>query len=103
MHKLMAAKNLVLALLLTVLVAGCGDPDKNASAGPGSPTSPPTVTAVTPPAGSTLVCPNTPVVTATFSKAMNPATINTSTFKLNTGGSNVSGQVTFVAATNIAS
>src|SRR5437868_72382 len=102
MRKLMVANNLVLASLMALVVAGCGDPDKNASAGPGSPTSPPTVIAVTPPAGSTLVCPNTPVVTATFSKAMNPATINSSTFTLNAGGSNIPGQVTYVAATNIA-
>jgi hypothetical protein len=42
---------------------------------------PPTVTNVTPPAGSTGVCPNS-VATATFSQAMNPATINTNSFSL---------------------
>ena len=103
MRKLMVANNLVLASLMALVVAGCGDPDKNASAGPGSPTSPPTVIAVTPPAGSTLVCPNTPVVTATFSKAMNPATINTSTFTLTgPGAASVAGTVTYIAATQIA-
>ena len=44
------------------------------------------MTSVTPPDGSTLVCPNTVLITATFSKAMNPATITTTTFTL-TGAS----------------
>jgi hypothetical protein len=68
-----------------------------------APCPPPTVTSVTPPNGSTPVCPNTAVITATFSHAMNPATINTTTFTLTgTGGASVSGQVTYAAATNIA-
>jgi Ice-binding-like/Bacterial Ig-like domain len=68
-----------------------------------SATCPPTVTSVTPPNGSTLVCPNTAVITARFSHAMNPATINTTTFTLTgTGGVSVSGQVNYAAATNIA-
>src|ERR1700694_3056311 len=63
----------------------------------------PTVTSVTPPNNSTLVCPNTAVITATFSHAMNSATINTTTFTLTgLGGASVSGQVTYAAATNIA-
>jgi Ice-binding-like/Bacterial Ig-like domain len=68
-----------------------------------SATCPPTVTSVTPPNNSTLVCPNTAVITATFSHAMNSATINTTTFTLTgTGGASVAGQVTYAAATNIA-
>jgi hypothetical protein len=68
-----------------------------------SATCPPTVTSVTPPNNSTLVCPNTAVITATFSHAMNSATINTTTFTLTgTGGASVAGQVTYTAATNIA-
>ncbi len=43
--------------------------------------SPPTVISVSPPSGASGVCPNT-VVTATFSEAMNRATVNTTTFKL---------------------
>jgi len=66
------------------------------------PCPPPTVIAVTPPNGSTLVCPNTPVITATFSKPMNPATINPSTFTLSTGGTSVAGAVTYNVATHIA-
>ncbi len=103
MHKLKVSKIWILAFLLAVVIAGCGDPDKNAGAGnPGAPLTPPTVTAVTPPTGSTGNCPNNVLITATFSKPMNPATITTSTFTLTTGGASVSGAVTYVAATQIA-
>lgn len=89
------------ALLLLSLAAGCGDPDKSGLV-PG-PATPPTVTFVTPPNGFTLVCPNAAIVSATFSKAMNPATINTTTFTLTgPGGASVAGAVTYVVATNIA-
>jgi len=93
------------AFLLAVLMVGCGgDADPNCCTGaPGDPLAAPTVTFVTPPNASTLVCPNTAVITATFSKAMNPATINTSTFTLTgPGGASVTGAVTYAAATNIA-
>jgi ice-binding like protein/Big-like domain-containing protein len=103
MRKFRVGNIWILAFLLAALVAGCGDSDKNANAGkPGDPLTPPTVTSVTPAAGSTLVCPNPAVITATFSKAMNPATINTSTFTLAAGGASVPGQVTYAAATNTA-
>jgi Ice-binding-like/Bacterial Ig-like domain len=103
MRKLNVGKIWIPALLLAVLMAGCGDPDKNAgSLGPGSPLVPPTVITVTPPNASTLVCPNTALVTATFSKPMNAATINTTTFTLTMGGASVAGAVTYVAATNVA-
>jgi len=102
MRKLKVSKTWITAFLLVALLAGCGDPDKHAATVATGPLNPPIVTAVTPPAGSTLVCPNTPVVTATFSKAMNPATINTSTFTLTAGGASVAGAVSYVAATNVA-
>lgn len=92
-----------LAVVLGIFSVGCSDADKNPSAAsPGEPLVPPTVTLVTPSDGSTLVCPNTAVITATFSKAMNPATMNTSTFTLTSSGTSVGGAVTYVAATNIA-
>jgi hypothetical protein len=98
-HKIWAT-----ALLLLIFAAGCGDADKNAGGGGViTPTTPPTVILVTPPAGSVGVCPNTAIITATFSKAMNPATINTSTFTLTgPGGTSVAGTVTYAAANNIA-
>jgi hypothetical protein len=105
MSKLKVNRILVLALLLAIAVVtpGCGDPDKGgAPVAPTSPTNPPTVTAVTPPNGSTLVCPNTAIITATFSKPMNPGTINGTTFKVTSGSTPVAGAVTYVAATNVA-
>ncbi|HEV3316682.1 MAG TPA: ice-binding family protein [Candidatus Angelobacter sp.] len=89
------------ALLLVSFAIGCGDPDKNGIATP--PTTPPTVIFVTPPNGSAGVCPNNVIISATFSKAMNAATINTSTFTLTGPGSaSVPGAVTYVASTNVA-
>ncbi len=87
--------------LLLVSAIGCGDPDKNGIAPP--PTTPPTVVLVTPPNGSAGVCPNNAIISATFSKAMNATTINTSTFTLSGPGSaSVPGAVTYVASTNVA-
>src|ERR1700726_2580805 len=104
MRNLMLGKIWIFALLLAVLGAGCGDIDKNSSAAnAGAPTTPPTVTNETPPKPSTLICPNTAVITATFSKAMNPATLNTTTFTLaGPGGTSISGAVTYVSATAVA-
>jgi len=91
------------ALLLFSFATGCCNPDRNPNAGnPDAPQTPPTVTSVTPPNGSTPVCPDTALITATFSKAMNPATINKSTFIVSAGGTNVDGTVTYVSATDIA-
>src|SRR5260370_855738 len=64
-----------LAFLLLIIGARCSDPDKAGNPGP----TPPTVISVAPPDGSAGVCPNT-IMTATFRKAMNPATINDTTF-----------------------
>ncbi len=89
-------------LLMVMISIGCGgDPDA-APVNPGTPLSLPTVTAVTPPSGSTLVCPNTAIITATFSKAMNGATINATTFTLTGPGGAVAGAVSYVTATNVA-
>jgi Ice-binding-like/Bacterial Ig-like domain len=105
MRKLMVSKFWVLALLLTVFVVGCSDPDKNSSAGsPGAPLTPPTVSSVTPFDASSGDCPNTGLITATFSKAMNPNTINATTFTLTgaPGATAVSGQVTYNSTTLVA-
>jgi Ice-binding-like/Bacterial Ig-like domain len=101
MHKLMVSKIWISAFLLAAFVAGCGDADKNPG-NPGSPLTPPTVLSVTPPNGSTLVCPNLAVISATFSKAMNPATINTTTFTLSGPSGSVTGTVTYDPSTSIA-
>ncbi len=101
MRTLKVSKIWIPAFLLAVLMAGCGDSDTTAGQ-PGNPLTPPTVTSVTPPNLSAAVCPNAAVITATFSKAMNPATLTTSTFTLTAGGTSVAGTVSYAAATNTA-
>src|SRR5258708_9882997 len=101
MHKLKVRKIWIPAFLLAILMAGCGDSDTS-TGGATSPLTPPTVTSVTPLAGSTLVCNSSAAVTATFSKAMDPATINTTTFTLTGPSGSVSGAVSYIAATNVA-
>jgi hypothetical protein len=104
MRNAKARKIWILALLLAGFVAGCGDADKVPGAGnPVAPLTPPTVASFTPPDPATPVCPNNALITATFSKPMNPATINASTF-LVTGpnAAMVTGQVGYIAATNVA-
>jgi hypothetical protein len=61
---------------------------------------PPTVVSVTPPTLSVAICPST-AVTATFSQAMNPSTINTTTFTLTSGTPPVAvtGVVTYAGST----
>jgi hypothetical protein len=98
-------RNLWMAAFLSAAVlAGCSANTKTAGTptNPGDPSTPPTVTSVTPPDASTLVCPNTAVITATFNKAMNLATISASTFTVTSTGAGVSGQVTYISATNVA-
>src|SRR6266446_2008225 len=103
MRKLKVSNIWISAFLVAALVAGCSDSDTNANArNPRDPLIPPTVTSVTPAAGSTLVGPIPAVITATFSKAMNPATISTTTFTLTAAGTSVAGSVSYAAATNTA-
>src|SRR6202140_4063365 len=82
------------ALLALIFVTGCGDPDRSTGT-PGL--TPPTVISVAPPNSASGACPNT-IVTATFSEAMNPATINTTTFTVTPG---VTGAVTHDASITI--
>jgi hypothetical protein len=68
----------------------------------GPETTPPTVTAVTPGSGATGVATGTNV-TATFSEAIDPATINTNTFELrNPSNTLVAATITYDAATRTA-
>jgi hypothetical protein len=87
------------AFLLLIFSAGCSDYDKSGS----NPTvTPPTVTSTAPLAGAMTACPNT-TVTAIFSVAMNPATINGTTFTLTGPGTTpVAGVVTYDASSNTA-
>ena len=73
--------------LLFIFAAGCSDPDKT---GLNSTVTPPTVVSVSPVSGANGVCPSA-TVTVTFSKAMNPSTINSTTFTVAPG---VTGTIT---------
>ena len=62
---------------------------------------PPTVTAISPANGSTVCL--TTTVSATFSEAMDAASINTTTFRVTDAGVAVAGSVSYDAATRVAS
>jgi hypothetical protein len=68
---------------------------------PSTPPAAPTVTVMSPAAGSTFVDRGT-TVKATFSRAMDPATVNGSTFTLTGPGGAVAGTVSYDAAANVA-
>ena len=88
-----------MSILLLLVATGCSDPDESGG-NPGL--TAPVVVSVAPLSGASGTCINT-IVTATFSKAMNPATINSTTFTL-TGPSGTAelGQVTYNVASNTA-
>ena len=83
-----------MSFLLLLVTTGCSDPDKTAG---NSALTLPKVIAATPVNGT---CSNT-IVTATFSEAMNPSTIDSSTFTVTGPGTTpVSGQVTYDSTGN---
>jgi hypothetical protein len=90
----------IAAFLFAVAMGGCNDPDRTAP-GPGSPLSAPTVVSVVPVGAASGVCQGA-VITVTFSKAMNPATINTSTYTVSAGAANITGAVAIDATETIA-
>ena len=87
------------AILLLIFSAGCSDYDKSGN----NPTvAPPTAVSVGPLNAAVGTCPNT-AVTVTFSKAMNPATINLATFTLTAPGpATVQGTVSYDAPSDTA-
>jgi hypothetical protein len=104
MRKLKVSKIWIPAFLLAVVMAGCGDADKNANAGnPGSPLTPPTVASELPPNASPGNCPGV-VVTAVFSKAMNDKTLISpaTTFTVTASGGSVTGKVTYDSTSDTA-
>jgi Ice-binding-like/Bacterial Ig-like domain len=83
----------ILAFLLILFIAGCGQVQAPASA------SPPTVNGFAPSNGATAV-PVSSLITATFTRAMNPTSINTSTFTVvGPTGATVTGTVTYSGTT----
>ncbi len=94
MHKYNNLKIWLPAFLLLIVATGCSDPDKT---GTNPALIPPTVISETPLSGATGLC--TTAVTATFSVAMNSATINGTTFTLTGPGTTpVAGAVTYDAS-----
>ncbi len=77
---------------IALLAAGCNDNT------PSSPTGAPTVQSTAPTNGSTGA-PRNVSVTATFSEAMDPATLNGTTFVLMSGTTPVAGTVTYAGTT----
>ncbi len=91
-----------MALVLSVLLAACGGGEPILG-GPGIAVAVPVVTAVVPAKNATLVPVNTKIITTTFSKAMNPATLTPASFTLACpGAAGLTGAVTYAAATNMA-
>lgn len=85
-----------LALLLVVFVAGCGGNGGESTTDALAPT----VSSANPAKNATGVVLNS-AVTATFSEAMTPSTLSTTTFTLKQGTTAVSGDVTFSGVTAI--
>lgn len=94
-----------MALLLSMLAAGCGGSGQNPILGSGADTATlvPTVTAVTPADQAAGVPVNTGLITAAFSKAMDPATLIAANFSLACpAGTPVLGSVSYLAASRMA-
>jgi len=98
------------AIAVTGFVSACGGGGQAPILGtPGvgnvaTTTTPPTVTVVSPLPGATNVATNTAVITAAFSKAMDPTSITASSFTLTcpSAAAASSGTVTYIAATHVA-
>jgi len=94
MRKITVRKIRMLAVLMASLAAGCG----GIAGGSPAPAAP-SVASTVPASGVTGV-PLTQIVTATFNKAMDATTINTSTFRVTgPGGATVTGAVTYAGTT----
>jgi hypothetical protein len=100
MRKSKVSKIWIPAFLLAVVMAGCSDPDKF-TGGPTSPLAGPTVVSTFPTGAATGIC-QAVLVTATFSKPMNPTTINVGTFTLAAGSTAVLGAVSIDSTDTIA-
>ncbi len=92
------------AIALSSLVAACGGGGRDPILGTGGATLiRPTVTAVSPAADARNVLVNTRAITASFSEAMDPASITTASFSLACpSGAAVSGTVTYAASGSVA-
>jgi len=87
-----------ITFLLLMVSAACSDPDRSGN----NPTvTPPTVASVAPISGAATACPSS-IVTAVFSKPMNPASIDGSSFTVTGSGTAVPGVVTYDVSSDTA-
>ena len=93
---LFTVKNLLFLLLPAMLITGC----KKITEEPGLTSECPIVVSTIPANGATGVSLNS-LVTATFNKAIDPATINSSTFTLKRGATPIAGLVTYSGLTAV--
>jgi hypothetical protein len=87
-----------ITFLLLMVSAACSDPD---SSGNNPTVTPPVVSSVAPISGAATACPNS-IVTAVFSKPMNPASIDGSSFTVTGSGTAVPGVVTYDVSSDTA-
>ena len=87
-----------ITFLLLMVSAACSDPD---SSGNNPTVTPPVVSSVAPISGAATACPNS-IVTAVFSKPMNPASIDGSSFTVTGSGTAVPGIVTYDVSSDTA-
>lgn len=85
------------AVVLAILVGGCGGGGGGGNNGPSGPTDSvrPTVTTMSP-AEDSFGSGTNSKLTATFSEAMDPATVNTSMFRLSDGSDPVTGVINYL-------
>jgi hypothetical protein len=99
MHRYNNYKIGLAALLLLICATGCSDSNNGST---NTSVTPPTATSAAPPNAAAGACPNT-LVTVTFSKGMNPATIDATNFTLaGPGAAAVAGVVSYDAASDTA-
>jgi hypothetical protein len=91
---------LFVVILSVFLITGCGGGGETGHWLPGSDTTAPTVSSTVPANAATGV-PIGNKLTATFSEAMDPATITTTTFTLKQGATAVPGTVTYAGVTAV--
>ncbi|MCX7173396.1 MAG: Ig-like domain-containing protein [Proteobacteria bacterium] len=93
----------LIAFLMSALVAGCGGGQDSIPAADGAAGLAPTVTAVFPTPNATGVPVNTKIITAAFTKAMDPATLTTASFTLTCpAGTPQTGTVGYVTTGDVA-
>ncbi len=99
---------LFILILSVFFITGCGGGGGAGETGHWLPSNPtdttaPSVTAVSPLANATGVATNTKIITAAFSKAMDPATLTSASFTLECpAGTPTAGSVTYLDAGNVA-